>query len=54
MNRKQGCVTKDESANVHHAGGKLYLYNLADESTAKVSTDNSGNYIYPHDEATPK
>ena len=46
--------TKDETAIVYHAGGKLYLYTLADHSTKKVSTDDSANYIYPHGEATPK
>ncbi|MFZ5832190.1 MAG: hypothetical protein ACOY3P_19065 [Planctomycetota bacterium] len=46
--------TKDESAIVYHAGGKLYLYTLADGSTKKVSTDDNANYIYPHGEATPK
>lgn len=46
--------TKDESAIVYHAGGKLYLYTLEDGSTKKVSTDDDANYIYPHGEATPK
>jgi hypothetical protein len=46
--------TRDESAIVYHAGGKLYLYTLADGSTKKVSTDDGANYIYPHGEATPK
>jgi len=46
--------TKDESAIVYHAGGKLYLYTLEDGSTRKVSTDDSAKYIYPHGEATPK
>jgi hypothetical protein len=46
--------TKDETAIVYHAGGKLYLYVLADGSTKKVSTDDDANYIYPHGEATPK
>lgn len=46
--------TKDETAIVYHAGGKLYLYTLEDGSTKKVSTDDSANYIYPHGEATPK
>ncbi len=46
--------TKDETAIVYHADGKLYLYKPADGSTMKVSTDNSAKYIYPHGEATPK
>jgi Tol biopolymer transport system component len=46
--------TKDESAIVYHAGGKLYLYTLDDGSTKKVSTDDNAKYIYPHGEATPK
>ena len=46
--------TKDETAIVYHAGGKLYLYTLEDGSTKKVSTDDSAKYIYPHGEATPK
>lgn len=46
--------TKDESAIVYHAGGKLFLYTLADGSTKQVSTDDSADYRYPHGEATPK
>ncbi len=46
--------TKDETAIVYHAGGKLFLYTLEDGSTIKVSTDDDANYIYPHGEATPK
>jgi len=46
--------TRDESAIVYHAGGKLFLYTLADGSTRKVSTDNKADYRYPHGEATPK
>jgi hypothetical protein len=46
--------TKDEAGIVYHAGGKLYLYTLANGSTKKVSTDDSANHIYPHGEATPK
>ena len=46
--------TKDESAIVYHAGGKLFLYTLADGSTKQVSTDDEADYRYPHGEATPK
>ncbi|MEM7009866.1 MAG: PHB depolymerase family esterase [Verrucomicrobiota bacterium] len=46
--------TKDESAIMYHAGGKLFLYTLADGSTKQVSTDDDASYIYPHGEATPK
>ncbi len=46
--------TRDESAIVYHAGGKLFLYKLEDGSTVKVSTDDGASYIYPHGEATPK
>ncbi len=45
---------KDESAIVYHAGGKLFLYTLADGSTRRVSMDNKADYRYPHGEATPK
>ena len=46
--------SKDESSIVYHAGGKLYLYRLEDESTHKVSTDDKADYRYPHFEAAPK
>ncbi len=46
--------TKDASEIVYHAGGKLYLYALAEKSTRQVSTDDSADYRYPHGEATPK
>lgn len=46
--------TRDETAIVYHAGKKLYLYTLEDESTRQVSTDDSADYRYPHGEATPK
>lgn len=46
--------TQDESAIVYHAGGKLFLYTLADGSTRQVSTDDEADYRYPHGEATPK
>jgi len=46
--------TPDEKAIVYHAGKKLFLYTLADGSTKKVSTDGTGDYRYPHGEATPK
>lgn len=45
--------TKDESEIVYHAGGKLFLYTLADGSTRQVSTDGMADYRYPHGEATP-
>ena len=46
--------TRDASEIIYHAGGKLYLYKLADGSTRKVSTDDKADYRYPHGEATPK
>lgn len=46
--------TKDATEIVYHAGGKLFLYKLADSSTRKVSTDAKADYRYPHGEATPK
>jgi len=46
--------TKDQSAIVYHAGGKLFLYTLAEGTTKQVSTDDEGDYRYPHGEATPK
>ncbi len=46
--------SKDESTIVYHAGGKLFLYDLADKSTTKVSTNDSADYRYPHMERAPK
>jgi Tol biopolymer transport system component len=46
--------TKDTTAIVYHAGGKLFLYHLADGSTERVSTDDKADYRYPHGEAMPK
>jgi len=46
--------TKDEKAIVYHASPSLYLYNLKDGSTRKVSTNDGADYRYPHGEATPK
>ncbi|MDP6354492.1 MAG: hypothetical protein QF473_05310 [Planctomycetota bacterium] len=46
--------TKDEKAILYHASPSLYLYNLADGSTVKVSTKDRADYRYPHCEATPK
>ncbi len=46
--------TKDETAIVYHAGGKLFLYTLKDGSTKQVSTNPRADYRYPHCEATPK
>jgi hypothetical protein len=45
--------TKGEGSIVYHAGGKLFLYTLADGSTRQVSADNKADYRYPHGEATP-
>ena len=45
--------TRDGSAIVYHAGGKLFLYSLSDGSTKQVSTDDEADYRYPHGEATP-
>lgn len=45
--------TKGEESIVFHAGGKLFLYTLADGSTRQVSTDDAADYRYPHGEATP-
>lgn len=44
---------KGEASIVYHAGGKLFLYTLADSSTRRVSTDDTADYRYPHGEATP-
>lgn len=46
--------TRDQTAIMYHAGRKLFLYDLGDRSTLKVSTDDSADYRYPHGEATPK
>ena len=46
--------TKDEAAIVYHASPSLYLYQLEDGSTVKVSTNANADYRYPHCEATPK
>ena len=46
--------TRDQKAIIYHAGRKLFLYNLADRSTVKVSVDDGADYRYPHGEATPK
>jgi len=45
--------TKDASAIVYHAGGKLFLHTLADSTAKQVSTDEKADYRYPHGEATP-
>ncbi len=45
--------TQGESSIVYHAGGKLFLYSLAEGSTTQVSTDAEADYRYPHGEATP-
>ena len=44
--------SKDESAIIYQAGGKLYLYNLADKSTTKVSITDSADD--PHMKRAPK
>ena len=46
--------TKDASEIVFQAGGKLFLYKLANGTTRKVSTDEKADHRYPHGEATPK
>ncbi|MCA8989509.1 MAG: hypothetical protein KDA78_17805, partial [Planctomycetaceae bacterium] len=46
--------TRDEAAIVYHAGGKLFIYTLSDDSTKQVSVDNKADYRYPHGEAAPK
>jgi hypothetical protein len=46
--------TKDETAIVYHASGRLYLYTLKNGATMKVSTNDGADYRYPHTEATPK
>ena len=45
--------TRGGNAIVYHAGGKLFLYTLSDDSTKQVSTDDKADYRYPHGEATP-
>jgi len=45
--------TKDASAIVYMAGGKLFLHTLADSTAKQVSTDEKADYRYPHGEATP-
>jgi len=45
---------QDETAIVYHASPSLYLYNVKDGTTAKVSTDDGADYRYPHCEGTPK
>ena len=46
--------SKDESAIVYHAGGKLFVYRLGDGSIQKVSTNDKADYRYPHMEKAPK
>ncbi len=46
--------SKDESVIVYHASPSLYVYNVEDGSTVKVSTQEGADYRYPHMEATPK
>ena len=46
--------TKGAASIVYHAGGKLFLYTVADGSTKQVSTDGDADYRYPHGEALPK
>ena len=46
--------SKDEKVIVYHASPSLYIYNVKDGSTVKVSTKDGADYRYPHMEATPK
>lgn len=50
--------TKDQSAVLYHCNksghNQLYMYRLQDGSTARVSVDPNGDYMFPHGEATPK
>ena len=46
--------TRDQSSIIYHAGRSLYLYELQNGNTRKVSTDDKADYRYPHGEATPK
>ncbi|MBN1420950.1 MAG: ankyrin repeat domain-containing protein [Planctomycetes bacterium] len=46
--------TRDEKAIVYHASPSLYLYNLTDKSTRRVSTKDGADYRYPHCEGAPK
>ena len=46
--------SQDESVIVYHAGGKLFLYDVADASTRQVSTNDQAAYRYPHMEKAPK
>lgn len=46
--------TRDQSSIIYHAGRSLYLYELQNGNTLKVSTDDKADYRYPHGEATPK
>jgi len=45
--------TKDEAAIVYHASPSIYMYIVKEGRTKKVSVG-SGDYRYPHCEATPK
>jgi hypothetical protein len=46
--------SKDEKMIVYHASPSLYIYNVEDGSTVKVSTQEGADYRYPHMEAAPK
>jgi len=46
--------TRDEKAIVYHASPSLYLYNVEEGTTVKVSTRDGAGYRYPHCEAAPK
>lgn len=39
---------------MYHPGGKPYPYTPKDGSTRNILTDDTGKYIYPNGEATPK
>ncbi|MBL7133093.1 MAG: ankyrin repeat domain-containing protein [Phycisphaerae bacterium] len=46
--------TKGEKVIVYHAARALYLYNVKDGKTTRVSTNPRADYRYPHGEAMPK
>jgi Tol biopolymer transport system component len=46
--------SKDGRVIVYHASPSLYIYNVEDGSTVKVSTQEGADYRYPHMEGAPK
>ena len=54
----ESLTTGDESAVVYHSNisgqNQLYMYQLRDKSTMKVSADPEADYKYPCGEAAPK